>query len=126
MDRHSQVLGLCIPKNQSLHFVHHTAVAPYFDNQWESAGIALARCLLTENPKGLFFCCGAVRTVILKGGQRCYPKTRGSFLILSFTPWSPNERERKVDSDIPGKARGVKTAECQVGDSALLKEGTDL
>jgi hypothetical protein len=28
---------------------------------------------------------------------------RGSFRILRRTPWSPNDRERKVDSDIPGK-----------------------
>ena len=28
---------------------------------------------------------------------------RVSFLILNLTPWSPNDRERNVDSDIPGK-----------------------
>lgn len=28
VDRHNQVLALCIPKDRSLHFVHYTAVAP--------------------------------------------------------------------------------------------------
>lgn len=58
----------------------------------------------------------------LEGGRRCYPRTRGSFLILSFTPWSPKERERKVDSDIPGKARGVNTDSCQLGHETLLEK----
>ena len=51
----------------------------------------------------------------------CYPKTLGSFLILSFTPWSPKERDRKVDSDIPGNARGVNTENRQFGHQTLLR-----
>lgn len=34
---------------------------------------------------------------------------RGSFRILSFTPWSAKDLERKVDSAIPGKLFGGET-----------------
>lgn len=37
------------------------------------------------------------------GNSLSYRSVRGSFLILSRTPWSPNDRDKKVDSDIPGK-----------------------
>lgn len=39
---------------------------------------------------------------------------RGSFLILNFTPWSPNDRERKVDADIPGNSFVEYTSQCQL------------
>ena len=61
----------------------------------------------------LTFCYWTIRTVAWKKVGGSYPKTLGSFLILNFTPWSPNERERKVDSDIPGNARGVNTGSRQ-------------
>lgn len=80
-----------------------------------SAGGARGWCLLVGNRKVLTFCYWAVRIVAWKEVGRSYPKTLGSFLILSFTPWSPNERERKVDSDIPGNARGVYTGSRQFG-----------
>lgn len=36
---------------------------------------------------------------------------RGSLRMRSLTPWSANERERKVDSSIPGKFLGGDTAQ---------------
>lgn len=38
-----------------------------------------------------------------------YPNTLGSFRTLILTPWSPNDLERKVDSDMPGNRRGEYT-----------------
>lgn len=35
---------------------------------------------------------------------------RGSLRMRSLTPWSANDRERKVDSSIPGKFLGGDTA----------------
>jgi len=42
-----------------------------------------------------------------------YIIVRGSLRIRSFTPWSANERERKVDSIMPGKFLGGDTGEGQ-------------
>lgn len=38
-----------------------------------------------------------------RGRRYYYICTRCSFRILILTPWSENERERNVDSNIPGK-----------------------
>lgn len=32
-----------------------------------------------------------------------HSNVRGSFLILNRTPWSPKDRDRNVDSFMPGK-----------------------
>ena len=42
-------------------------------------------------------------------GFNIYKSDRGSFLIRRRTPWSPKDRDRNVDSDIPGKALLVHT-----------------
>ena len=42
-----------------------------------------------------------------KATKMSYPNIRGSFLTRSLTPWSLNERERKVDSNMPGKLRAL-------------------
>lgn len=42
-------------------------------------------------------------------GGGLFNSVRGSFLIRSLTPWPPNERDRNVDSDIPGKFFAAKT-----------------
>ena len=44
-----------------------------------------------------------VKNSLRKGPTQPYSNVRGSFLILNRTPWSPKERERKVDSAMPGK-----------------------
>lgn len=44
-----------------------------------------------------------------------YIMVRGSLRIRSLTPWSAKDRERKVDSIIPGKLLGGDTAACQRG-----------
>lgn len=45
------------------------------------------------------------------GKGETYIIVRGSLRMRSFTPWSANERERKVDSIIPGKFLGGDTGE---------------
>jgi hypothetical protein len=42
-------------------------------------------------------------------GAVLFINVRGSFRILSFTPWSAKDLERKVDSAIPGKLFGGET-----------------
>ena len=42
-------------------------------------------------------------------GLRAHINVRGSFRILSFTPWSAKDRDKNVDSAIPGKLFGGDT-----------------
>jgi hypothetical protein len=46
----------------------------------------------------------------------------GSLRIRNLTPWSANDRERKVDSIIPGKLFGGDTASLVSSDSTTLVE----
>ena len=55
-----------------------------------------------------------------KGLTQPYSNVRGSFLILNRTPWSPKERERKVDSDMPGKFFEAKTSKSLVEPSRVI------
>jgi len=49
----------------------------------------------------------------LRPPDNTHTRVRGSFLIRSRTPWSPKDRDKKVDSDIPGKFFAANTGNIQ-------------